>query len=652
MYTILIINLNKIYEKLINDNNIIAIIASLIPIFAAILTIIKILLKIFKIIIDTIVKKKIKKYQYKEFGYNIDDLTRKSLKYYIPTRGQAIDPCNAEDFDPSKQCLSFKLIPHIMKNNFKSERYYLILADSGMGKSTFLYHLFFSYYKKLFRKYEIKFIPLYMSDVLDKINNIENPQNTILLLDGLDENENINNDYNQYMNKLINATINFHTVIITCRTQFFSSEYDEPAFASFYSVNTNQKKMRFNKKYISPFNEQEINTYLRKKYNFIFQRKKLKLSKRLIMNCPKLMVRPMLLSYIDDLILNTTKEYYFAYEIYEELISKWIEREPINSDSLYNFSIKLSEYMFYHNTIFITQTEIEDLCNYYHIDIQSLDAKSRSLLNRNSDGIYKFAHKSIMEYFLAKKAMDDINFREKITHKGFDSYEMTKLFLQEMCSLSYRLLLENNPLQFEGISFRYLQLSNTDFSKKKVFYCDFIECNLSHADFSYTQFNNVRFDKSDLSNANFCHADLSHLDIAHSNLACAEIKESYLIKTTFRKTLLREAKLDGSDLTLANLSNADLQNANLIESILNKTNLNGANLSCANLQRANLSYANLSNANLSYANLDNANLSHANLCDANLSYATLNHTNLSGTYLNGINKTGANFSNILVDDLK
>ena len=63
------------------------------------------------------------------------------------------------------------MIPFLMKKNFEKNRnkYYIILAASGMGKTTFLLKLFLSYYKKIFRKYNIKFMPLFKDNICEEI---------------------------------------------------------------------------------------------------------------------------------------------------------------------------------------------------------------------------------------------------------------------------------------------------------------------------------------------------------------------------------------------------------------------------------------------------------------------------------------------------
>lgn len=74
----------------------------------------------------------------KKFGF--DKQTKQSMKYYVPTRGIDIDPCDKEDIDENS---GFELIPFFMRV-FKNtdSQYFIILADSGMGKTTFLLKLF------------------------------------------------------------------------------------------------------------------------------------------------------------------------------------------------------------------------------------------------------------------------------------------------------------------------------------------------------------------------------------------------------------------------------------------------------------------------------------------------------------------------------
>lgn len=120
---------------------------------------------------------------------DIDNATH----YYIPTKYQIEAPSQADE--PGRMFIDSpksKLIPLFLKKAFKQDnnRYYLILADSGMGKTTFMINLYLAYKKQWSFgsiKYDIKLFPLGYPNILKKIEKIQDPENTILLLDAFDE---------------------------------------------------------------------------------------------------------------------------------------------------------------------------------------------------------------------------------------------------------------------------------------------------------------------------------------------------------------------------------------------------------------------------------------------------------------------------------
>ena len=162
--------------------------------------------------------------------FTIDKQTKRALRYYIPTRGQNIDPCSEDDYSTRHTFVTTKLVPYFIRTIFKQEetQYFLVLADSGMGKTTFLLKLFMNYYKKIFRKHDIVLIPLSLANSVNLIREISDKSNTILLLDGFDEDIFAMEDYHKRLKKLCDEAELFYKVIITCRTQFFPSSADEP----------------------------------------------------------------------------------------------------------------------------------------------------------------------------------------------------------------------------------------------------------------------------------------------------------------------------------------------------------------------------------------------------------------------------------------
>lgn len=338
-------------------------------------------------------------------------------KYFISTRAQEIDPCNQEEIrNNNGKFNSFPLIPFFKKEAFKKSstgRFYLVLADSGMGKTTFLLQL----YKKcipyvLAHKYEkIVLVPLADADCINKIQQIDNGEQTILLLDGLDENNEAIEDCDYFFSKLVAAAAHFNKVVITCRTQFYASAQDEPFRTGVIHVGRGNKGCEIVKKYISPFNDEEVRQYLRKRFSL--RRKIQKKALEIVNVVPNLMVRPIVLNWI-EFLCDEGREYHYSFQIYETIIQKWIEREDLGdgSNKLYELSADVANYMYSTESTTIPAERVDKIALKKRINLKPIIAKSRSLLNRNSDGVYKFAHRSFLEYFIVDNIFKNMKLPE------------------------------------------------------------------------------------------------------------------------------------------------------------------------------------------------------------------------------------------------
>jgi hypothetical protein len=361
-------------------------------------------------------------------------VTDKATQCFVTTKGQNIDPSKEHEprethaFATTKE----KLIPFFMKKVFnevgKERQYYLVLADSGMGKTTFMINLFMCYQNQFFgKKYDIKLLPLGdygVDEAIDKIGELQQ-LNTILLLDGLDDDSKAWNNHEKRLSDLMQKVRRFREVVITCRTQFFPSAEKEPYETGVQKYDTEGGgQYIFRKIYISPFDDNDIDRYLNKKFGrFAFlNRREKKSARAIVKKSPNLMVRPMLLSYIDDLASQpdgstdgAQVKYTHTYEIYEVLIDKWIQREAkrVLADrrqefikSLYYFSnqVALQIYRNSKGGLFIEPSDVVPLARSFEINLDEIELRGRSLLNRTIEGNCKFAHKSILEYFLAANA--------------------------------------------------------------------------------------------------------------------------------------------------------------------------------------------------------------------------------------------------------
>lgn len=459
---------------------------------------------------------------------------KQTEKYFIETRGQNIDPCeNDEIKDASEYSMTERLIPFFINKVFKNEidnQYYIILGDSGMGKTTFIIHLFNKYSKKILKKYDIEIISLYHSSCIDAIDNIVLQYRTILLLDGFDENEMAMKDYKFFMEELLTHTENFPKVVITCRTQFFPNQQFEPYETGKIQFNTYQKKNVFYKIYMSPFNDKEINQYISKKYPFFWKKSKRTSAKSIIGKCPYLMARPMLLGKLDELI-NDNVNYEYTFQIYERLVINWLHRENVEYKKLVRFTERTAITMYKKGTIYLSSEEINDICKNYGIKIYLIDAKSKSLLNRNGNGDYKFAHKSIYEFILAKKAFINKKFRISC---DFTNLDMAKEFLREMQEQYIKKVFDKKNIsedlscfEIKNKNFENYSLINCSLIKTKFIKCIFKKCVFKENLFNDCQFISCFFDEVDMEKEILPKTIFNNCEIINSKLNY--INSSYCI---------------------------------------------------------------------------------------------------------------------------
>lgn len=382
---------------------------------------------------------------YKAYKEDIDavlgeETRKRSEKYYIPTRGQDVDPCNEEEIrENNGKYNTEEMIPFLCKKAFSKDsfgKHYIILADSGMGKTTFLVNLYRYYVLKkrfwLRDRKSMRYIPLSSENCMKQIQEIENQGKTILLLDALDESKAAMTDCDAFMGEILKQTESFYKIVITCRTHFFSDAKNEPENTGLIRAGTGDKNAKFTKKYITPFSDKEVKMYLRKRFKVRFDMRRK--AQEIIKKVPSIMARPLILNWIDCLI-ESDKKLEHTFEIYKTIIDRWVQREPevYTKGKLLRLSRSITEWMMNHATTVIPASVVEEMACNQGIDLLPIVAKSRSLLNRNSGGEYKFAHRSFLEYFLSECVFDTglLPVNEKYLHSmsGFRCF-LSERFLE------------------------------------------------------------------------------------------------------------------------------------------------------------------------------------------------------------------------------
>jgi sulfatase modifying factor 1 len=388
---------------------------------------------------------------------------KSSRQLFIPTQFQNQSPTHEEEPGFSHQFVSKSLlIPFFMKTAFnekkESDKFYLVLADSGMGKTTFMLNLYLKYtsFFNFGRKYKIQLYPFGDARILEQIKKIkpEEISNTILLLDAFDEDKKLipptepdglsdDKRFRSRLDKVIETVRDFREVVITSRTQYFPGQESQP-----YEL----KIPRFDDKgfhklakfYLSPFDSKEIKQYLKKKYGILrfWNRRKKQIATTIVNKSPKLMVRPMLLSYMDYLV-DSEQVFENTYEIYETLVNKWIEREAskrkYQTMDREKFKQDLKEYsrlvaieIYRHrketDMLYLKKDAAIEVARKNNIDLSDYEITGQSLLTHDTEGNWKFAHKSILEFLVAREAVENFNFLKEL---DFSAMDMALQFYRE-----------------------------------------------------------------------------------------------------------------------------------------------------------------------------------------------------------------------------
>ena len=236
-------------------------------------------------------------------------------------------------------------------------------------------------------------------------------------------------------------TQKFKKILITCRTQFFQKDEEIPRETGIVKIGPRDAgegaTHQYYKLYLSPFSDEQVEKYVRRRYPF-WKYKKRRRIRELVRLIPNLIVRPMLLSYIDEidkLLLAKVEEIHYSFELYEIMIEAWLKREEgvskgIKREPLRKFSEQLAVDIYvnreHRHAECIPREDLVDLATKWSIPLDDWKLTRRSLLNRDAVGNYKFAHRSIMEYLFVHKFIQG--------DKSCVSVEWTdqmKLFLKE-----------------------------------------------------------------------------------------------------------------------------------------------------------------------------------------------------------------------------
>jgi len=448
-----------------------------------------------------------------------------------------------------------------------------ILADSGMGKSSVLMMLKLAHLKSFWPKdYDCALLKI-GNHTIEEIEGISGKRRTILLLDALDEDPQAWGQIRYRLGEILRASRNFWRVIISCRTQFFSAGEDPFNRRGKVEVDGFLCPVI----YLSLFSEDQIDDYLKKRFP-----KDLTLvseAKILLSKMRSLRFRPMLLAHIEDLLHSETKEWN-EYSIYHALVSAWLFREGAKPfadrllpdlNDLWKVCSKLALHLHSSGRRELGYGTLEDLVSTSFRHLSNMEISGRSLLNKNSQGAFRFSHYSIQEFLVAREVILGNTDGDAGCIRSTDLVIRFLLSWLDDQDITARSNLTLGVVNLEGANLVGTDLRSVNLQGGLLRGAQLDGANISHAN---------------LRSANLANAQMDKAKLEKADLTGASLVNAKLSKVSLRATILRQADLRNANLESADLTGADLCNATLRGSLLMRANLREANLNGAQLQDA------------------------------------------------------------------
>ncbi len=334
--------------------------------------------------------------------------------YYVEPDCQDMNPADHpdEDFLISRAPV-MKIINEFLedKSLTPGRNQLFVLSDAGMGKTALLTMLKLMHMTSFWpKKYDCVLKKLGKKTIPD-IKKLGNKAGTILLLDSLDEDPAAYGKAEDRLGDILDESKNFFKVIITCRTQFFPKTGTDPF--------KRQGMLKIGgyvcpAKYLSFFDDLKVIGYCEKrfpkKWGLWTDQEKIDEARRVVRTMGMLRCRPMLLAYIEELMASPLlKEGGSEYQVYGILVQSWLEREQTKMDipagDITDACVMLAVYMNIRQVRSISGEHLKNLVGVISKKLETIteiDIKGRSLLNKNSEGEYRFSHFSIQEFCVAK----------------------------------------------------------------------------------------------------------------------------------------------------------------------------------------------------------------------------------------------------------
>ena len=420
-------------------------------------------------------------------------------------------------------------------------------------------------------------------------------------------------------------------IILTCRTHYFKDRSETEATLGAkkqgmaeYSTDLYKSikgREGYTIGYVQDFSESQVLEYLGKALPETWQDAWVTIER--VYNLKDLSTRPVLLDIIVKSLprIRDKGGHIQASDLYGTYVQTWLERDDwrleLTRDGrevlveeiarlLWEQDADRLHFSFLGEVLKGYLKDKKQIVTSADIELASSEVRTASFLTRDDEGNYGFAHRSFMEYFLARRIA-----RRMIEGdiQCLDLRRLSKeviLFLSQMAGTQplitgtseiltrpYRKRISENALVIFYWCVRYRHSPCGDIREPKEFTKLFRELSPG----------SMFLEGAALDRVELTHADLSRAWLDKAHLSGAVLTGACLARASLKEADLSRANLDGADCTKGNFAGITAHRATFRQAVLRSADLSAANLQACNLLGVDLRGAALYGANLYRAGL-------------------------------------------------
>lgn len=525
----------------------------------------------------------------------------------------------------------------------RTRKHLAILGDYGTGKTWFCLRLARKLAQQFratpdqsqfpllisFRRYQpnIDLFNLIKSELLESygqdiqntavLARILNAENTVLILDGLDEiskQQSGHSALTAYYN--LGLPVDGPKVIVTCRTHYFHSGSEQRKV-----INTDDKQLSIDK--LPAFDVVQIKLLDKPKLVSCIEGRFDEQSRAEVLhfisstyNLSELCLRPVLLSLVCDSyrLFSDIKEPFSSVALYEKYIDAWLRRELMRGRIRLDPSIvtaiieDLAHYMVSHDTLILKDEKLQEVLTSifkrHKVSLARWPDLHRQMITstfirRSNKDVWEFAHRSFQEFFYARKFF---RWEESgavgefpVTHipvwqfisqlvllrwdnekamkwipKKIDRHDEPTLTLTTLRAAAAYWLVKKGSHPSRNYDLAGIMLDSIDLQGADFYQCDlrganFFSSDLRKANFSYANLTGSTFQLSNLDDSTLAHAQAAGVDFRLASFSKADLSHADLQNALLDSASFAGAQLLGSQLKGATIFMADFRGANFGE---------------------------------------------------------------------------------------